>query len=129
MKSELMILAQVTTLTALMWLPYALNRMVVWGLVDTVGYPKEQKPLSPWAQRLKAAHANAVENLVLFAALVLAAHALGISTPMTALACTIYLWGRVVHVIAYTVGLPWVRTLGFAAGFAAQMMLAAQILG
>ena len=43
------------------------------SLPDAVGYPATPKPLAPWAQRMKAAHYNAVENLVLFAALVLVA--------------------------------------------------------
>jgi uncharacterized MAPEG superfamily protein len=77
---------------------------------------------------MKAAHANAVENLVVFAALVLAAQALGVSNGATAAACMVYFWARVVHLLAYTFAVPWVRTLGFAVGFFAQMTLAWQIL-
>jgi uncharacterized MAPEG superfamily protein len=40
----------------------------------------------------------------------------------------IYFWARVVHFFAYTLALPWVRTLGFAAGFVAQAILAWQLL-
>lgn len=128
MKAELMYLVWVTTLTALIWVPYILDRMVTWGLADTVGYPANPKPQSPWAVRMKAAHANAVENLVVFAALVLAAQALGVSNGATAAACMVYFWARVVHLLAYTFAVPWVRTLGFAVGFFAQMTLAWQIL-
>jgi hypothetical protein len=66
MKPELMYLVYVTVLTGLMWVPYVLDRMSVRGLVDTVGYPDNPKPQSPWARRMQAAHANAVENLVVF---------------------------------------------------------------
>jgi len=89
MKTELMYLVWVTTLTAVIWIPYILDRIAVWGLMDTVGYPANPKPQSPWAQRMMAAHANAVENLVVFAALVLAAHVAGVSNSATALACSI----------------------------------------
>jgi len=75
-----------------------------------------------------AAHDNAVENLVIFAGLVLAAHALGISNGATATACVVYFWARVVHLAAYTFAVPWVRTLAFAVGFFAYMTLAWQIL-
>jgi hypothetical protein len=34
----------------------------------------------------------------------------------------------VVHVIAYTMAIPWVRTLAFAVGFFAQATIAWQIL-
>ena len=128
MKAELMYLVWITTLTALIWVPYILDRMATWGLADTVGYPANPKPQSPWATRMKAAHANAVENLVVFAALVLAAQALGVSNSATAAACMVYFWARVVHLLAYTFAVPWVRTLGFAVGFFAQMTLAWQIL-
>jgi len=123
-----MYLVWVTTLTALMWVPYILDRLAVWGLMDTVGYPDNPKPQSPWARRMKAAHANAVENLVIFAALVLAAQAAGVSNNATVMACVVYFWARVVHFLAYTFRLPWVRTAAFTAGFLAQMTLAWQIL-
>ena len=79
MKTELLYLALVTALTGLLWVPYILDRVVVRGLLDAVGYPENPKPQSAWAQRLMKAHANAVENLVVFASLVLLANALGIS--------------------------------------------------
>jgi uncharacterized MAPEG superfamily protein len=128
MKPELMYLAWVTILTALIWIPYVLDRIAVWGLSDTVGYPENPKPQSPWARRMKAAHANAVENLVIFAALVLAAQAAGVSNGTTVLACMLYFWARVVHVLAYTFALPWIRTLAFAVGFFCQLALAWQLL-
>ena len=123
MRTEVTLLVQVTALTGALWMPYMLNRIAVRGIGGTVGYPQAPKPLAPWAERLRAAHVNAVENLVVFAALVLAAQVEVISTSMTVLACNLYLWSRVVHAVAYTFAVPWVRTLAFCGGFAAQMML------
>src|SRR5664279_4192604 len=120
MKPELTYLVWVTVLTALMWLPYVLDRMAVWGIADTMGYPDTPKPQSPWARRMKSAHANAIENLVIFATLVLVANAMGISNSATVLAASLYFWARLVHLVAFTLALPWVRTLAFAGGFAAQ---------
>jgi uncharacterized MAPEG superfamily protein len=74
------------------------------------------------------AHVNAVENLVVFAALVLAAVAAGVSTPVIASASVVYFWARVVHALAYTFGIPWVRTLAFTVGFLAQAAIAWQLL-
>ena len=128
MKPEMMYLVWVTILTALMWVPYVLDRMAVWGLTDTVGYPDSPKLQSPWARRMKAAHENAVQNLVVFATLVLVANALGVGNATTAFAASLYFWARLVHFMAYTVALPWVRTLAFVGGFAAQAILAWQIL-
>jgi uncharacterized MAPEG superfamily protein len=128
MKLELLWLVFVTTLTAVIWIPYILDRIAVWGLMDAVGYPENPKPQSPWARRLMAAHANAVENLVVFAALVLAAHAAGVSNSATLLACEVYFWARVAHVLACTFAVPWVRTLAFAVGFGSQVTLVWQFL-
>jgi uncharacterized MAPEG superfamily protein len=128
MNTELMYLVWITTVTALMWIPYILDRIAVWGLADTVGYPDNPKPQSPWARRMKAAHANAIENLAIFAALVLVAHAANLSNGVTVFACALYFWARIVHWFAYTAALPWARTLAFAGGFVAQMLLAWQLI-
>lgn len=128
MTVELKYLAVVTTFTALMWIPYILNMILVRGLMDAVGYPENPKPMAPWATRMKASHYNAVENLVVFAALVLVAHVAGIKSDATTLACVIYFWARVVHYLAYTFAIPWVRTLAFAVGFGCQLTLAYKIL-
>ena len=128
MKPELMYLVWVTILTGLMWIPYVLDRIGVWGLTDTVGYPEAPKQQSAWARRMKAAHANATENLVIFATLVLVANAAGISTGATVFAAALYFWARLVHLVAHTFALPWVRTLAFVGGFVGQAILAWQIV-
>lgn len=128
MTSELMSLTAVIVLTAIMWMPYVLNVIAVRGIKDAVGYPEDPEPMSGWASKMKAAHSNAVENLVVFAALVLIANAAGISTAGTVMACEIYFWARVAHVLSYTFAVPWVRTLAFAAGFGCQVVLALALL-
>ena len=128
MKPELMYLTLVTALTGLMWVPYILDRVAVRGLIDAVGYPENPKPQSAWARRLMKAHANAVENLVIFASLVLTANALGVTGAAIATAAVVYFWARLVHALAYTFAVPWVRTLAFTAGFLAQAVIAWQIL-
>jgi uncharacterized MAPEG superfamily protein len=128
MKTELFYLALVAALTGLLWIPYILDRIAVRGVMSAVGYPENPKPQSPWAQRLMRAHHNAVENLAVFAALVLAANVAGISNGTIATASMVYFWARVVHALSYTLALPWVRTLAFTVGFLAQAAVAWQIL-
>ena len=128
MTSELMSLTWVTALTAVLWMPYILNMIAVRGLLDAVGYPENPKPLSAWAAKMKAGHANAIENLVVFATLVLIAHAAGVTNDVTVLACELYFWARLVHVVAYTFAVPWLRTLAFVAGFGCQVALILQVL-
>ena len=128
MKTELLYLTFVTALTGLLWVPYILDRLLVRGLMDAVGYADNPKPQSPWAQRLMKAHANAVENLVVFASLVLLAHAAGVTSTAIGTVAVVYFWARVVHALAYTFAVPWVRTLSFTAGFLAQAFIAWQLL-
>jgi uncharacterized MAPEG superfamily protein len=128
MTVELTYLAMVAAFTAVLWIPYVLNTIAVRGLLDAVGYPEDPKPLAPWAAKMKAAHYNAVENLAVFATLVLVAHAAGVGNVATATACVVYFWARVVHYFAYGFAIPWVRTLAFFVGFVCQAVLAWQIL-
>ena len=129
MTVELHYLVLVSALTAILWLPYILDRLAVRGVADTIGYPESPKPQSAWATRLQRAHGNAVENLAVFAALVLTAHAAGVSGEATIFAAQLYFWARLVHAVAYTLAWPWVRTLAFAGGFASQAIFAWLLLG
>jgi uncharacterized MAPEG superfamily protein len=128
MTSELMSLTWVVALSAIMWVPYVFNTIMVRGLVDAVGYPDHPKPLAPWAERMKKAHYNAVENLVVFAALVLMLNAADVSNGTTVLACNIYFWARLVHLLVYTFGVPWLRTLSFAASWLCIVALIVQLI-
>jgi uncharacterized MAPEG superfamily protein len=128
MTTELTYLTLAAVLTSLLWVPYILNMIGTRGLSAAVGYPVDPPPMAPWAQRLKAAHYNAVENLVVFAALVLVAQVTGANDAATAGAATAYFWARVVHALAYTFAIPWVRTLAFAVGAGANLCIAWQIL-
>jgi uncharacterized MAPEG superfamily protein len=123
-----MYLTCVVVFTMLMWVPYILDRLAVRGLMGAVGYPENPQPQSPWAQRLMKAHANATENLVVFAALILIAQALGVTNYAIECATMVYFWARVVHAVAYTFAVPWIRTLAFAVGFFCQATVAWQLL-
>ena len=130
MSKELMWLALTVILTGLLWVPYVLDRIIVRGLMGAMANPsRNDKPQAPWAQRLYFAHTNAVENLVIFATLVLILDAQGHSTMSTALACAVYFWARLAHVIVYALGIPALRTLAFTVGFLAQVALVLAVFG
>jgi uncharacterized MAPEG superfamily protein len=124
MSRELFWLTATIILTGLLWIPYILDRAMVRGLIAAMGNPSPQdKPQSPWAMRLYFAHTNAVENLVIFAPLVMILDSLNISTRTTVLACAVYFWARLAHAIVYAIGVPVLRTLAFTVGFIAQAVL------
>jgi uncharacterized MAPEG superfamily protein len=128
MTPELFWLTLTVILTGLLWVPYILNRCMVRGLGGAMANPTPgAKPHAPWATRLMFAHDNAVENLVVFAPLVLILAQLDYSTKWTVYATAVYFWSRVAHLVVYTLGLPVFRTLAFTVGFLAQAVLALAI--
>ncbi len=137
LSTELFCLTLVATATLLMWIPYILARGIAeakharqqahqTGQRTTTGNAPEAI-LPAWAQRAKRAHANAIENIAVFAPLVLVAAIMGISTPATVFAAKLYVGARLVHYLVYTFGIPAVRTLAFLTGFAATMTFAVAI--
>lgn len=126
--TELYWLVLTVLMTAIFWMPTIVNRILETGVWATLKPPQLQ-PKAQWAERLRRAHANAVENLVLFAPLVLAIQITGMNNSATAFACTMYFFARLVHVIAYILAVPLIRTLAFTAGFFSQMALAFTLLG
>jgi len=128
MTRELFWLTLTVILTGLLWIPYTLNRTQVRGLSGAMANPtRDAKPHAEWATRLMFAHDNAVENLIVFAPLVLILNAIDYSSNSTAIACMVYFWARVAHLIVYTMGLPVFRTLAFTVGFVTQAVLALAI--
>jgi uncharacterized MAPEG superfamily protein len=130
MSRELVWLAMTVAMTGLIWVPYMLDRFAVWGIMATLGNPPPSPPRqSEWAVRMMAAHKNAIENLALFAPLVLMLGIEQISTPTTVAACITFFAARLGHVVFYTMGIPVLRTLAFLVGFAAEVVLFFAVLG
>jgi uncharacterized MAPEG superfamily protein len=130
MTRELLWLTLTIILTGVMWVPYIVDRTMVRGLMGAMANPsRKDKPQSEWAQRLYFAHSNAVENLVIFAPLVMILDSMGRSTESTAIACAVYFWARLAHVIVYVMGVPVLRTLAFTVGFLAQAALVLAVFG
>jgi uncharacterized MAPEG superfamily protein len=130
MSKELMWLTLTVILTGVLWIPYILDRAMVRGLMGSMANPSpNDKPQSPWARRLQAAHYNAVENLVIFAPLVLILNIQHHSTQSTVIACAVYFWARLAHAVIYALGLPVLRTLAFSVGFLAQAALVLAVFG
>ena len=130
MTTELYWLTLTALMTALFWVPYILDRLAVRGVWPALSDTKPEGggPHSLWAQRAIRAHQNGVENLAIFVPAVLIAHLLNISTPATKMAVVVYFFARLIHFFVYVAGVPVVRTLAFAVGWAAQIVLLASIL-
>jgi uncharacterized MAPEG superfamily protein len=124
MSKELLWLTLTVVLTGLLWIPYMIDRAKVRGLSAAMDNPKPgDTPQSPWAMRLYFAHTNAVENLIVFAPLVLILDSINISTGVTVVTCAVYFWTRLAHAVLYAFGVPVLRTVAFTIGFLCQVVL------
>lgn len=128
--SEVQWLVWSVLLTALYWVPYILNELVQAGVFGALAHRSPWTiELADWAQRAKRAHANQVENLVIFAPLAILVPLTGMSSDATALAALIFFASRLAHFVVYTAGIPVLRTLTFVVGVACQVFLALTLLG
>ena len=130
MSVDLRLLAYSAFICILMWVPYILLAIKTFGLVRMVGYPAPSYNGMPqWGQRLYRAHMNLVENLAPFAALVIIAHVTGMANETTALGARIFFWARIGQIVLHTAGIPWGRTVTFAAGWIGNIIIFSQIMG
>ena len=129
MTQELYWLVLSILVTSLLWVPYIINRLLEHGILVGLWDPEGITDTNVgWAKRLMAAHVNAVENLVIFAPLVILIHMLELNSSWTETAALLFFFARLAHVVLFTLKVPVLRIIAFCAGFAAQMMLVFTLL-
>ena len=128
--TELYWLTVTTLMTGLMWVPYIINRIIEQGIGTAVWDPQgETKTQILWAERMARAHKNAVENLIVFAPLVLTLHLTHLNNELTAFACMLYFFSRLTHYVVFSFGIPVIRVFTFMVSVVAQLILAFTLLG
>ena len=83
------------------------------GVPVMAGNREGQAEFTGWVGRAYRAHRNMLENLVLFAILVLVAQAVGKSNDQTRLGAELFFWARVAYVPCYIFGLVGIRSLAW----------------
>jgi uncharacterized MAPEG superfamily protein len=78
-------------------------------------------------KRLMRLSANMQENLIMFAALVLIAHGIGVNNDATVLGSMIFLFMRIPHALVYIFGWPYVRPLFWVASVYGMGLIAFEI--
>ena len=81
-----------------------------------------------WVGRAQRAHRNMLESLVLFAALVLAAHGSGEANATTALGAALFFYSRLAYWVIYLAGIPWLRTAVWCVSIAGLVMILSQLI-
>ena len=98
------------------------------GLPTLAGNREGLPDLTGWAGRAKRAHLNMIENLVLFAALVLVATAAGKANAMTAMGAMVFFWGRLAYAVIYLAGISWLRTAAWFVSVIGMALIAIELL-
>lgn len=107
---DLMLLVWSVALCVVQMLIAASAKAPLVGPATLAGNRDNMPIVTGFAGRAARAHANMLENIVLFAALVLVAHVSGRANEMTGLGAQIFFWARLVYAGVYLAGIPWVRT-------------------
>jgi uncharacterized MAPEG superfamily protein len=122
-------------LTLLLWTPYILARVFVWGLPTFLsnypeGFPAKAPEPPLWAQRAQRAHLNMVETLpslvaVIVAATWLAGDAKGATIGFLT---QIFFYSRIAHAVVYTLGIPFLRTPVYLVSWACVLLIGVQAI-
>jgi uncharacterized MAPEG superfamily protein len=114
-----------------LWIPVVIGKVMARGPLQPSDYKVERtSPLPDWVNRANRAQLNAVENLAPFAAVVLIAHAAGVSNSVTGICALVYFYARAAHAVVHITGfsLFMARTLLFTTGWIAFMTFAVELL-
>jgi uncharacterized MAPEG superfamily protein len=128
MTPELVYLVWSVALTVVLVLIAALGATQQVGLPKLAGNREHMPEITGWAGRAERAHRNMLENLVLFAVLVLVARALNISNSLTVLGAQLFFWGRVAHAALYIAGVAWVRTAAWLVSVLGLLLIFLQLI-
>jgi uncharacterized MAPEG superfamily protein len=128
MKPEMMILVWCVALTVVQMLVATIGAQLQVGLPMLAGNHEKFPEITGWAGRARRAHYNMLENLVLFASLVLVATIAGKTNDMTVMGAQVFLWARVAYALIYLIGIPWLRTLAWAVSIVGLIMIFLQLI-
>lgn len=103
---ELLSLLLTLMLSILLWIAYAVGRIVEMGFLNAF-VDSDTQVNAAWAQRFKSAYENVINGLVIFASAVIILHVLHLNSYTTALACMLYFLCK----LAYIFLLPAARTV------------------
>jgi uncharacterized MAPEG superfamily protein len=88
-------------------------KIVANGMPWAVGNRDVEPVPALWVARADRLAANFLENLPIFAGLVLIAHVSGTADETTALGARLFVGFRIMHAGFYLAGVPWLRTLAW----------------
>jgi uncharacterized MAPEG superfamily protein len=127
MKPELTLLAWCVILAIVQMLIAVQGAMMQVGLLTLVGNRENFPEIKGWGGRAARAHRNMIENLVLFAAVVLAVVVAGKTNGTTLLGAQIFFWARLAYAAIFLAGIPWARTGAWTVSIIGLLMVLSQL--
>jgi len=127
----LSLVVYMAAITWLLLLAASLIRARGWtleGMNVAMGNRENLPEATPFAGRADRTARNTLENFVLFAALALVAHVSSSLSPRVLLGAEIFFWSRLVFIVVYYVGIPYLRTVVWTVGFGGLAMMASELV-
>lgn len=128
MQPELMLLVWAVVLAFVQMLIAVSGATLQLGLPTLAGNREGLAPCTGWAGRAQRAHHNMLENLVLFAALVLVAAVAQKTNSTTLHGAQVFFWARVAYAVIYLIGIPWLRTAVWTVSVIGLIMIFSQVI-
>ena len=128
MKPELMLLVWAVALTLVQMLIAASGAASQVGVMPLFGNREGMPVLTGWAGRAYRAHHNMLENLVLFAALVLVAVVSQKTNNTTLLGAQLFVWARLAYAVIYLAGITYLRTAAWLVSIVGLVLIFLQLL-
>ena len=128
MKPELMLLLDAVVLTFIQMLIASVGAQLQVGLPALAGNRENLPEIKGWAGRARRAQYNMLENLVLFAVLVLVAVMTGKTNEATLVGAQMFFYARIVYLLLYLIGIPWLRTGVWAVSIAGLIVMFVQLV-
>jgi uncharacterized MAPEG superfamily protein len=131
MTTELFYLLLAALLTGVLWIPVVIGYVSSRGSLKPADYKvAPTSPLPDWVNRANRAHMNAVENFAPFAAVVLIANSVEVSTSITEISAAVFFYARAAHALIHITGfsLFMARTVAFTVAWVAFMTFAVELL-
>ena len=128
MSPDLTLLVWSTALTLMQMLIAVIGSILQVGLPAFLENREAMPTIGGWAGRANRAHRNMLENLVLFAILVLVAQITGRANATTAFGSELFFAARLIYVPIYLIGITWVRTGAWAVSVVGLVLIFTQLL-
>ena len=122
-----MLLYSVVLTFVLIMIPATIS-LLANGMPVAVGSRDDCPEPSTYCKRTLRLRDNMLENMALFAPIVLIAAAMDISNATTVLGAQLFFYARVAHAITYLAGWPWIRTALWTVGVIGAAMIAIELI-